>query len=276
MRPGRDRLTWLALPVLVYTTGVTAAGLTTVNLPFVAGLLLAAAPLALLAVPDRGALLALLPFVALGIVLVGGITSGFLLAAPWDALLGGALCGLPLGVLGGLLGYSGEPSVRFLLLVAGLWEGLGLRAAGGSTPGAVGSSFLQVELRQIGGLGAWAGGAGSPIVPLASVNDPVFFGLALLALGGALLALLRIPEAAGAPRGYRESDLWLVALALGAGALFEVLALGVPRVALLGLALSVLLLVTAVLLLSTRTGRRWLTALTRRLRRGPLSSNSPD
>jgi hypothetical protein len=276
MRPGRDPLAGLALPVLVYLTGVTAAGLSGVDLPFVVGLVLAAAPLALLVLPERGALLGLLPLLALGVVLVGGITSGFRLVAPWDALLGGALCGLPLGVLGALLGSPGEPSVRFLLLVAGLWEGLGLRAAGGSSPGAIGQSFLAVQLRQVGGLGAWAGGAGSPIVPLASVNDPLFFGLALLALGGALLALLRIPAAAGTPRGYREDDLWLIALALGAGALFEVLALGAPRLALLGLALSVLLLVAAVLLLSTRTGLAGLGAVSRRLRRGRLPSKLAD
>jgi hypothetical protein len=276
VKPGRDPLTWLAAPVLVYLTGVTAAGLGTVNFPFVVGLLLSAAPLAVLAVPERSSLLALLPFLGLGVVLVGGITSGFLLVAPWDALLGGALCGLPLGVLGVLLGWSGEASVRFLLLVTGLWEGLGLRAAGGSSPGAIGRSFLQTELQQIGGLGAWAGGVGSPIVPLASVNDPYFVGLGLLALGGGLLTLLRTPAAVGTPQGYRDSDLWLVALALGAGALFEVLALGAPRLALLGLAIAVVLLVVAVLLLSSRTGLTWLAAVSRRLRRDRLSSNFPE
>lgn len=276
MRPGRDPLGWLALPVLVYVSVVSLAGLASVGALFVVGLLLCAAPLALLRFPERAPAILLLPLVAMGAVGVGGITSGFLLVAPWDALLGGVLCGLPLGVLGVLLTGAGEPAVRFLLLIAALWEGLGLRAAGGSAPGAVGSGFLQVQLQQVGGLGAWSGGAGAPILPLASVNDPLFLALALLALGGALLAMLRSPVTDGIAAAQREGDLWLVVAALAAGALFEVLALGAPRFALLGLSLAVVILVGALLLAGSRRGSAWLARRLRRLGRSRLASNLRD
>ncbi|HEV2449649.1 MAG TPA: hypothetical protein VGU43_04470 [Thermoplasmata archaeon] len=276
MRPGHDPLGRLALPVLAYLSVVSLAALGSAGAAFVVGLLLAATPLVLVRFPERAPSIALLPLVAMGAVLVGGITSGFLLVAPWDALLGGILCGLPLGVLGVLQTGLGDPTSRFLLLVAALWEGLGLRAAGGSSPGAMGGGFLRVQLQQVGGLGAWSGGAGSPILPLASVNDPIFLGLALLALGGALLAMLRSPVTDGIVAAQREGDLWLVVAALAAGALFEVLALGAPRFALLGLALAVVVLVGALLLVGSRRGSAWLARLLRRLGRGRLSSNLPD
>lgn len=276
MSPRGDRLALLSVPVLLYLTAASTVGIQQVNLAFVTGLLLSAAPLGLLVYPNRVWVFVLLPFVGLEAILVGAIASGLLLVAPWDALLGGILCGLPIGVLGALLAGVGDAPVRFLLLIAVIWEGLGLRASGGSSPGGVGHNFLQSELAQLGGLGAWSGGSPSPILPLTSVNDPVFLGLAVVAIGGALLAMLRGPDRAAVPPAQRDHDLWLVVAALGAGALFEVLALGAPRFALLGMALAVVVVVGVALLLASPRRTVWLGRLARRLARDRSASNLPD
>ncbi|MCI4346857.1 MAG: hypothetical protein L3K07_08940 [Thermoplasmata archaeon] len=228
--PVREGL--LAAPVLLYLSVGGLLGLTSTSPLLAVGFLLGAAPIAGVALRDRGALLWWLPLLGGFLVFLGGAFTGFGLLPPWDALFAGLLLGVPLAVLAALLRPGGESGANFLWLLLALVEGLGLRAAGGGSPSQLSSGFLNVMAEQSAGIGAWAGGTKAPQLPLSAVNDPVFLGLALLAIGGAILGFLRLPVEQGVPRAAREFDLLLVAGALGAGAVFEAVALGAPTFAL--------------------------------------------
>jgi hypothetical protein len=251
----------LAAPVLLYLSIGGVLDLSSPSALFAAGFLLGAAPIAGLALDSRRDTLWGLPLLGGVLLFIGVALAGFQLLAPWDSLFAGLLLGVPLAVLAALLRPGGESAPNFLLLLLGLVEGLGLRAAGGTTPTTLASGFVHAFSQQFSGLGAWSGGAKSPSLPLSGVADPVFLGLALLAIAGAVLGFLRVPSGEAAPRAAREFDLLLVAGALGAGAVFEAVALGVPTLALVVLAAATL---------ATVVGLLWL------LRELPLARSRPQ
>ncbi|MCI4334197.1 MAG: hypothetical protein L3K04_00960 [Thermoplasmata archaeon] len=263
LRPTPEML--LTVPVLLYLPVAGGLGLTNPDAGFLLGFLLAAAPLGGLLLPDRWVGWWCLPALAFGAVGIAVLTSGFNLRAPWDSVLAGAVLGVPLALLATLLGAPVSAPNRFLILVVALGEGLGLRASAGGSPPTIARNFLGVQSAQLGGLGAWAHGIGNPVLPLTSANDPLFLGLALLGLGGAILGLLSSPGEGAPPRSGREFDLWVVTISLGAGGLFEALALGEPIYALLILGLGVV--VCTLWLVLVPRGVSWPGFLSRAFRR---------
>ncbi|MCI4363070.1 MAG: hypothetical protein L3K13_02020 [Thermoplasmata archaeon] len=245
--PVREGL--LAAPVLIYLSIGGMFGLTSATPLLAVGFLLGAGPIAGLAFRERAAVLWWLPLLGGFLVFLGGTLDGNGLLPPWDGLFAGLLLGLPLAALAALLRPVAESAPNFLLLLFALVEGLGLRAAGGGSPSQLSAGFLDVFAKQLAGLGAWAGGTRAPELPLSAVNDPLFLGLALLAVGGAILGFLRLPVDEGVPRAAREFDLLLVAGALGAGAVFEAVALGAPTFALVVLGAATLASVIGLVLL---------------------------
>jgi hypothetical protein len=195
-----------------------------------------------------------------------GLILSFLLAAVQgfptdsigDALLGGVLLGSPLAVMAAILRWSREPSVALPATFAGLVDLLTLNAALNqlgsqgvlATPAALSDSFVQVSIDQITGFTGLLAGNSSVTLPVQSLRDPVFAGLALLALVGVFLAVFA-PELGTRDLPRLDPSAILVAVIVGvvAATLFELAATQAPRFALLGLSLAVLGSVVAILVL---------------------------
>lgn len=122
-------------------------------------------------------------------------------------LIAGVFLGLPLWFLGLTLGSPDRPGMSLLALVVGLFEIVttGAALAAGTLPLSP-EGFLRawftVDGHQLGALASAIGGGGLPaggLFPLASYSDPLFVGLAFLALGGTLLPMLGTEDAPVAP-----------------------------------------------------------------------------
>lgn len=113
-------------------------------------------------------------------------------------LVVGTLLGLPLWFLGVAVGGEDRPGVGLLALQAGLLEGVTIESALATLPAGAGSdrfllAWFTTVGHQLGAVGAALSGGGltgTQPIPLGSYADPVFIGLALLALSGILLPLI--------------------------------------------------------------------------------------
>lgn len=122
-------------------------------------------------------------------------------------LIAGVFLGLPLWFLGLALGSPDRPGMSLLALIVGLFEIVTTGSALASVALPVSpEGFLRAWFtaggHQLGALASAIGGgglSGAQVFPLASYADPLFVGLAFLALGGALLPLLDIEETPVAP-----------------------------------------------------------------------------
>lgn len=196
---------------------------------------------------------------AAGLLLSFGLAAvqGFPSGSVGDAVLGGVLLGSPLAIMAAILRWSREPSVLLPATFAGLVDLLTLNAAlnrlgtqgAVATPAALANTFVQVSTDQLTGFTGLLAGNASVTLPVQSLRDPVFAGLALLAIVGVFLALFA-PER-GTERIARTGPAILVpvAVAVVAAWLFELAAYWAPRYALLGLAVVVLGTVVAILVL---------------------------
>jgi hypothetical protein len=200
-----------------------------------------------------------------------GLLASFLLAAAQgfssgsvgDDLLGGLLVGSPLVVMAAILRWSRDATILLPVAFAGLVDLLTLNAAVNRiasegqtpTPFALVTAFGQVTGDQLAGFGDLLGSQPFASLPVQSLNDPVFAGLALLALVGVFLSLFEVDGADGpALRPDLPSVLLPVGIAVLAAGLFELGATRAPQFALLGLAVGVLGTVVAILVLA-----RWRT-----------------
>ena len=122
-------------------------------------------------------------------------------------LIAGVFLGLPLWFLGLTLGSPDRPGMSLLALVVGLFEIVTTGAALGTIPLPTDpEGFLRawftVDGQQLGARANAIGGGGlasSGAFPLANFSDPIFVGLAFLALGGTLLPMLGTEDAPVAP-----------------------------------------------------------------------------
>jgi hypothetical protein len=214
---------------------------------------------------------------AAGLLLSFGLAAvqGFQGGSLGDDVLGGVLLGSPLAIMAAILRWSREPAVLVPATFAGLVDLLTLNAAlnrlaaqgAVATPVALANTFVQVSGDQLNGFSGLLAGNVSVTLPVQSLRDPVFAGLALLAIVGVFLALF-----ASEPSGDRSvragaSGIFVpVGIAVLAAALFELAAGQAPRFALLGLAVAVLGTVVAILVLV-----RWNLPVPTR---GPATSSS--
>jgi hypothetical protein len=225
------------------------------------GAILAGLPLLGVVWPRRSDLAWFGPAAGLLLSFLLAAVQGFPPTSVGDAVLGGVLLGSPLAIMAAILRWSREPSILLPATFAGLVDLLTLNAALNrlasdglaATPPALANTFVQVSADQLAGFaGLLAGDAGATL-PVQSLRDPVFAGLALLALIGVFLAMFASePRADDALRPEPTAILPPVVVAVAAAALFEVAAAQAPRFALLGLGVAVLGVVGALLVLVRR------------------------
>jgi hypothetical protein len=145
-------------------------------------------------------------FVLLGLTIGLGIgTSSATLTGPGADLALGVLLGLPLWFLGVAVGSPDRPGLALLALGAGLLElvtlAVTLQSLGATPvgPNAFLAAWFLTEGHQIGALGAALMGLGLRsrlLFPLAGYTDATFVALAVLAMAGLLVPLLRPEEGA--------------------------------------------------------------------------------
>lgn len=203
-------------PVFVYGVWLMATGVTGWSgLAFVAALL-TALPLFGLYAPER-VLYLLAPGFALGVLVsLDAWLTGSVPVGTAAALGSGLLLGLPAFFLGATVALSERPGVALLALSEGLVEIVGAQAAiqrAGSGVSASGflAAYFEVADAQVVAFSTGIAHLGlrSPITfPLAAWVDPTFIVLAVLALGGILVPLLRPPRAGvGTPARPPRRDL---------------------------------------------------------------------
>lgn len=192
-------------PVFVYGTAIVFAAVR--GWDGLALLVLAGTALPVLSVlAPRQLPWLLAPSVAIAayIGLIGWL-NGVIPAGPATDAVAGTLAGLPLWALGIAVGISDRPGWALAGLEAGLAQVVSLKvavdaataSAGGASVGAFVSAWFDVVGRQLRGLGSAlsTSGLGSPVnFPLEGWFDPVFIALAILALGGLLLPMIRTPR----------------------------------------------------------------------------------
>jgi hypothetical protein len=252
---------WLALLVFADGFFVVLFALRGVTALAVLGVVLAAIPVAGSFTRRPTALPWIAPAAGLvassALALGQGLSSG----SPGETLLGGLLLGSPLTVLAAILRWSRTPEVLLPVTFAGLVDLLTLSAAVNRlatdglapTPGALATAFGEVTWDQTSGLSGLFAGNPSVSLPVQSLSDPVFAGLALLALVGVFLALFA-PEARGDETLRPEPTAIFppVVFAVVAAGVFELVAGRAPNYALLGLAAGVLAVVVAILWLARK------------------------
>ncbi len=194
---------WVAaaavLPVFVYGLAVTLRFVG--PFPLLALFAAAAAALPLLAIARPRLLLAgVLPSALIAtVVSVSAWLSQSVPTGIVGALGEGLLLGLPLWFAGVTAAVIDRFGLALLVLEGGLIEVVMARAAVDSLGGpAPASAFLpawyRVDGAQVHALASALGHGLAPNPPLEGVLDPVFIGLALLAVAGLLLPMLRSPE----------------------------------------------------------------------------------
>ena len=252
---------WLALLVFADGFFVVLFALRGLSALAVLGVFLAAVPLAVPLARRPTALPWVAPAAGLVASSVLALSQGLSSGSAGETLLGGLLLGSPLTVMAAILRWSRTPEVLLPVTFAGLVDLLTLNASVNRlatdglvpTPGALATAFGEVTWDQVSGFSGLFVGNTSVSLPVQSLSDPVFAGLALLALVGVFLALFA-PET-------RADDVLLpepaailapVVFAVVAAGVFELAAGRSPTYALLGLAAAVLVVVIAILRLARR------------------------
>jgi hypothetical protein len=250
---------WLALLVFADGFFVLLFALREISGWTVVGIVLAGLPLAGPLSRRPMALPWFAPAAGLLASFVLAVMQGYATNSAGDALLGGLLVGSPLIVMAAILRWSRDATVLLPITFAGLVDLLTLNAAVNRlasehlvpTPPALATAFGQVTGDQAAGFGDLLVGSSSATLPVQVLGDPVFAGLALLAIVGVFLSLFA--EEGGSSAGARPEPRAVfvpVGVAVVAAGLFEVAASGTPRFALLGVAVAVLATVVAILVLA--------------------------
>jgi hypothetical protein len=246
----RPSLAWfLAAPVAVY--GVLRVVLDVETLPGITqlGLALALLPLATLWTSRPGQFLWLAPAVALLVGFLLSVSGSSSELSTGLQLIGGIVLGAPILILAALRVVHRSAPLVPLLILSGLLVVSALTVAGsrlgttgsGDGAGSLATAFYQVNADQMAGLGSLLSGSASTNLPLQALPDLWFVSLALLALSGALLAVLRPgSEREGGEASSASSLLGPVLGGVVAATAFELTAVRFPAYALLAVSAFVL------------------------------------